>query len=93
MLVGPRATQQSHSLRHDERTVWAHIKPIMEHFEAQSDQEIETTQYQNRASCLLLSTSPFTLGLKKMTWNFSERSHGNMSMEVEISTHPKICSI
>lgn len=75
----------SQSLRHDERAVWAHIKPIIEHFKAQNDQEIDTlhilsdgpaTQYRNRTNCFLLSTVPYTLGFKKIAWNFSERSHG-----------------
>lgn len=75
----------SQSLRHDERAVWAHIKPIIEHFKAQNDQEIDTlhilsdgpaTQYRNRINCFLLSTVPYTLGFKKITWIFSERSHG-----------------
>lgn len=75
----------SQSLRHDERAVWDHIKPIIEHFKAQNDQEIDTlhilsdgpaTQYRNRINCFLLSTVPYTLGFKKIAWNFSERSHG-----------------
>ena len=75
----------SQSLRHDERAVWAHIKPVLEDFKAKSDHDIDTlhilsdgpaTQYRNCTNCFLLSTVPYTLGFTKITWNFSERSHG-----------------
>lgn len=74
----------SQSLRHDERAVWAHIKPVIEDFKAKSDHEIDTlhilsdgpaTQYRNRANCFLLSSIPYSWGFKMVTWNFSERSH------------------
>lgn len=75
----------SQSLRHDERAVWAHIKPVIEAFKVKSGHEIDTlhilsdgpaTQYRNRANCFLLSRIPYSLGFKMVTWNFSERSHG-----------------
>ncbi|KAJ8412208.1 hypothetical protein AAFF_G00144750 [Aldrovandia affinis] len=34
------------------------------------------TQYRNRANCFLMSSIPYTWGFKRVTWNFSERSHG-----------------
>lgn len=34
------------------------------------------TQYRNRANCYLLSSVPYTWGLKQITWNYSERAHG-----------------
>lgn len=75
----------SESLRHDERAVWAHIKPVIEDFRKSQDHVIDTlhvlsdgpaTQYRNRANCFLMSSIPFTWGFKQLTWNFSERSHG-----------------
>ena len=34
------------------------------------------TQYRNKANCYLLSSVPYTWGLKHITWNYSERAHG-----------------
>ena len=74
------------SLRHDERAVWAHIKPVIDDFRRRHENAIDTlhvlsdrpaTQYQNRSNCFLMSSSPYTWGFKRVTWNFSERSHGN----------------
>ena len=75
----------SQSLRHDERAVWAHIKPVIDDFRGRQDNAIDTlhvlsdgpaTQYRNRTNCFLMSSIPYTWGFKRVTWNFSERSHG-----------------
>ncbi|KAJ4942266.1 hypothetical protein JOQ06_012132 [Pogonophryne albipinna] len=70
---------------HNERAAWAHIKPVMQEMMQNSVQKIDTlhvlsdgpvTQYRNRANCFLLSSVPYTWGLKQITWNYSERAHG-----------------
>ena len=75
----------SQGLRHDERAVWAHIKPVIDDFRRRHENAIDTlhvlsdrpaTQYQNRSNCFLMSSIPYTWGFKRVTWNFSERSHG-----------------
>lgn len=75
----------SKSLRHDERAVWRHIKPVVEDFRKQSVHAIDTihilsdgpaNQYRNRANCYLMSSIPYTWGFKRLTWNYSERGHG-----------------
>ncbi|XP_042269619.1 uncharacterized protein LOC121898523 [Thunnus maccoyii] len=71
------------SLRHDERAVWAHLKPVLD--EIQSNAPISTvhlmsdgplTQYRNKKNFFLMSTLPFMHGIEAVTWNFSEKSHG-----------------
>ena len=34
------------------------------------------TQYRNKANCYLLSSVLYTWGLKRITWNYSERARG-----------------
>lgn len=74
----------SKSLRHDECTVWAHIKLVIDDFQKRNEHAIDTlyvlsdgpaTQYHNRAS-FLMSSIPYTWGFKRVTWNFLECSHG-----------------
>ncbi|KAK0152137.1 hypothetical protein N1851_006503 [Merluccius polli] len=73
----------SDSLRHDERAVWAHLKPVLD--DILSDTAITTlhfmsdgplTQYRNRKNFYLMCTLPFLRGIKEITWNFSEKAHG-----------------
>ncbi|XP_063737744.1 uncharacterized protein LOC134863258 isoform X1 [Eleginops maclovinus] len=73
----------SDSLRHDERAVWAHLKPVLD--DIQRNPRITTvhfmsdgplTQYRNRKNFYLMCTLPFIRGIKEMTWNFSEKAHG-----------------
>ncbi|XP_022078608.1 uncharacterized protein LOC127533326 [Acanthochromis polyacanthus] len=73
----------SNSLRHDERAVWAHLKPVFD--EVLSNKKIKTlhfmsdgplTQYRNRKNFYLMSTLPFLRGIENITWNYSEKSHG-----------------
>lgn len=74
----------SDSLRRDERAVWAHIEPILKKLKEQkpiltsihfmSDRPV--TQYRNKRNFYLLTTLPFILGFKEVTWNFSEKAHG-----------------
>lgn len=74
----------SPSLRHDERAVWAHIKPLLEdvryeHPHIDTLQVISdgpVTQYRNKTNCFLMSQVPFPMGFKRLTWNFTERAHG-----------------
>lgn len=67
----------SNSLRHDERAVWAHLKPVLdeillnttittEHF--MSDGPL--TQYRNRKKLYLMCTLPLLYGIIEVTWNF-----------------------
>ncbi|XP_026100440.1 uncharacterized protein LOC113071286 isoform X2 [Carassius auratus] len=74
----------SQSLRY-ERAVWAHIKPVIDDFRRRHENAIDTlhvlsdgpaTQYRNRSNCFLMSSIPYAWGFKRVTWNFSERSHG-----------------
>ncbi|KAI4829042.1 hypothetical protein KUCAC02_023105 [Chaenocephalus aceratus] len=73
----------SDSLRHDERAVWGHLKPVLD--EVLSNTGITTvhfmsdgplTQYRNRKNVYLMCTMPFLRGIKEITWNFSEKAHG-----------------
>ena len=57
----------SDSLRHDERSVWAHLKPVLE--DLKKENPTITTLH-------CMSTVPILLGFKKLTWNFSEKCHG-----------------
>ncbi|CAL8258871.1 unnamed protein product [Boreogadus saida] len=75
----------SGSLRHEERAVWAHLEPVIKDvmdirnprpttLHVMSDGPV--TQYRNKNNFYLLSTIPFLSGFKQVTWNFSEKSHG-----------------
>ena len=61
------------------------MKPVVNDFQKRQDHTIDTlhvlsdgpaTQYHNRSNCFLMSSVPYTWGFKRVTWNFSERSHG-----------------
>lgn len=67
----------SNFLRHVEHAIWAHLKPVLHCYTAlhcMSDGPV--TQYRNRKNFYLMNTVPFLSGFKKVTWNFSEKSHG-----------------
>ena len=73
----------SDSVRHDERAVWAHLKPVLD--EVQANASITTvhfmsdgplTQYRNRKNVYLMCTLCFLRCIKELTWNFSEKAHG-----------------
>ena len=75
----------SDSVKHNERAVWVHLKPVVQEIMSNSDHKIDTlhvlsdgpvTQYRYKANCYLLSSVPYTWGLKQITWNYSERAHG-----------------
>ncbi|XP_010783826.1 uncharacterized protein isoform X2 [Notothenia coriiceps] len=75
----------SDSVSHSERAVWAHLKPVAQDIMEKSGHKIDTmhvlsdgpvTQYRNKANCYLLSSVPYTWGLNRVTWNYSERAHG-----------------
>lgn len=74
----------SESLRHDERAVWAHLRPVLEDIKGKKPSlttlhcmsDGPVTQYRNKKNFYLLSTVPFLMGFKEVTWNFSEKSHG-----------------
>ncbi len=75
----------SASLRHDERAVWAHMEPVLRDAIGKCNTPPSTlhissdgpvTQYRNKKNLYLLSTVPFLSGFKRVTWNFSEKSHG-----------------
>lgn len=73
----------SDSPRH-ERAVWAHIEPILKKLKEQKPiltsihfmSDGPVTQYRNKRNFYLLTTLPFILGFKEVTWNFSEKAHG-----------------
>ena len=61
------------------------MKPVVDDFRKRQDRAIDTlhvlsdgpaTQYRDRANCFLMSSVPYTRGFKRVTWNFSEHSHG-----------------
>ncbi|XP_076594582.1 uncharacterized protein LOC143325434 isoform X2 [Chaetodon auriga] len=74
----------SDCLRHDEKAVWAHLKPVLDDIRTKhasittlhcmSDGPV--TQYRNKGNFYLLSSLPFLNGFRKVTWNFSEACHG-----------------
>ncbi|KAA0721693.1 hypothetical protein E1301_Tti014312 [Triplophysa tibetana] len=75
----------SSSLRHDERAIWAHIEPLLKDVRERCSPPPTTlhvmsdgpvTQYRNKKNFYLLSTVPFLSGIKRVTWNFAEKSHG-----------------
>lgn len=75
----------SDCLRHDERAVWAHLEPVVRDAMTKCEtppsslhiiSDGPVTQYRNRKNFYLLSTVPFLLGFKSVTWNFSEKAHG-----------------
>lgn len=74
----------SDSMRHDDHAVSAHLKPVLENLREHNPSvttlhcmsDGPVTQYRNRRNFYLMSSVPFLLGFKKVTWNFSEKSHG-----------------
>lgn len=54
-------------------------KNIPDHTTCMSDGPI--TQYRNKNNFYLLSTVPFLMGFKEVTWNFSEKSHGKGALD------------
>ncbi|KAI4829768.1 hypothetical protein KUCAC02_001438 [Chaenocephalus aceratus] len=71
-------------LQHDAIATWAHLIPVLqsirkEHPNARNIHFISdgpTSQYRNRTNFYLASTVPFMQGFEKVTWNFTEASHG-----------------
>lgn len=75
----------SSSLRHDERAIWAHLEPVLKNVRESCNPPPTTlhvmsdgpvTQYRNKKNFYLLSSIPFLSGIKRVTWNFSEKAHG-----------------
>lgn len=75
----------SSSLRHDEHATWAHLEPVVLDVRERCNPPQTTlhvmsdgpvTQYRNKKNFYLLSTVPFLSGIKCVTWNFAEKSHG-----------------
>ncbi|KAL7380022.1 hypothetical protein ABVT39_010110 [Epinephelus coioides] len=75
----------SASPRHDERAVWAHMEPVLRDVIGKCEtppctlhiiSDGPVTQYRNKKNFYLLSTVPFLSGFQRVTWNFSEKSHG-----------------
>jgi hypothetical protein len=73
-------------LQHDATATWAHLDPVLRnireaHPNARNIHFISdgpTSQYWN-INFYLASTVPFVRGLKHVTWNFTEVSHGKGS--------------
>lgn len=77
----PRARQL---FDHYKKTVWAYINPFLEDVYSKHVGDIETLYaianrpvilYSNKTNCYLMSTVPFTMSTKHVTWNYCERSH------------------
>ena len=74
----------SKSTRHDERAVWAHLQPVLQHLLSKKPTATTlhmltdgpTTQYKNKVNFYLASTEPIKMGFRKVIWNFLETSHG-----------------
>ncbi|KAG8198613.1 hypothetical protein JTE90_026510 [Oedothorax gibbosus] len=79
----------SESMRHDGRAVWGHLLPVLQmiqktwphintiHFQSDGP----TTQYRNKTNLFLLTYFANKLGLKEVTWNFSEAGHDKSSAD------------
>ncbi|KAG8201275.1 hypothetical protein JTE90_016761 [Oedothorax gibbosus] len=79
----------SESMRHDGRAVWGHLLPVLQmiqktwphintiHFQSDGP----TTQYRNKTNLFLLTYFANKLGLKEVTWDFSEADHGKSSAD------------
>ena len=74
----------SESLRHDPIAIWSHLDPVLKYVK-DAYPCIDTlhfisdgpmSQYRSRTNFFLLSSHPFTLGLKSISWNFLEAGHG-----------------
>ncbi|KAG8184502.1 hypothetical protein JTE90_002349 [Oedothorax gibbosus] len=76
-------------MHHDGRAVWGHLLPVLQmiqktwphintiHFHSDGP----TTQYRNKTNLFLLTCFANKLGLKEVTWNFSEAGHGKSSAD------------
>ena len=74
----------SASMRHDASAIWTHLSPVLSHFRElipslntlHMISDGPTTQYRSKKNFFCLSSVPFKLGFKKVTWNFLEAGHG-----------------
>ncbi|XP_034095757.1 uncharacterized protein LOC117562089 [Gymnodraco acuticeps] len=74
----------SSSRRHDPPAIWAHLEPVLEMVKTKCPKverlhfysDGPATQYKQKGNFYFLSTEPFRLGFKELTWNFFEASHG-----------------
>jgi hypothetical protein len=72
----------SEDTRHSPPAIWAHLKPVIDdlvtkgisilHFVSDGP----TTQYRNKTNFALMAIKPFSWGMKYLTWNLLEASHG-----------------
>ncbi|XP_017312736.1 uncharacterized protein LOC108258548 [Ictalurus punctatus] len=74
----------SPSRRHDPRSIWAHLDPILQ-FLAKDHTNVQSlhffsdrpaTQCKNRANFYMTATEPHQRGFSTVMWNFFEASHG-----------------
>lgn len=74
----------SASYRHDPSAIWAHLRPVLHHLQEKYPatsvlhmvSDGPTTQYRSQKNFFLLSTEPFKMEFKMITWNFLEAGHG-----------------
>lgn len=74
----------SDCIQHNAIATWAHLDPVLrsmreEHPNARDIHFISdgpTSQYRNKTNFYLASTVPFMRGFNRVTWNFTEASHG-----------------
>lgn len=74
----------SSSFRHDPSAIWAHLRPVLHHLKENNPSikvlhlvsDGPTTQYRSKKNFFFLSTEPFKMGFKRVTWNFLEAGHG-----------------
>lgn len=71
-------------MRQDTSAIWTHLSPVVSHFKVlipslntlHMISDGPTTQYCSKKNYFCLSSVPFQLGFKKVTWNFLEAGHG-----------------
>lgn len=77
----PIAMQLFH---HYMKSVQAYINPVLEDVHSKHVRDTDTLNvisnrpaipYRNKTNCCLMSTVPFTMSFKRVTWNYCERSH------------------
>lgn len=77
----PRAMQLFDNYK---ETVWAYINTILEDVHSKHVRDIDrlyvisnrpAIPYRNETNCYVMSTVPFTMSTKHVTWNYCERSH------------------
>ena len=74
----------SSSFRHDPSAIWTHLRPVLHDLQEKNPSvrvlhmvsDGPTTQYRCKKNFFFLSTEPFKMGFKKVTWNFLEAGHG-----------------